>query len=98
MSEAAICWVVLKFGRLNPATADGVTLLLTMNFALALFNMLPVPPLDGSRIVDAMMPARWRPAWNAFAPYGMAIVLVLLLGPLLWSGINLVEALGAKLR
>ncbi len=46
--------------------------LLGGNVALALFNLLPVPPLDGSRIVDGFMPYRLRPAWDrvtAFAPF-----------------------------
>jgi len=35
-----------------------------LNVNLALFNLLPVPPLDGSRILDGLMPTGLRPAWE----------------------------------
>jgi Zn-dependent protease len=35
-----------------------------MNVALAVFNMLPVPPLDGSRVVEGVLPYRLRGAWE----------------------------------
>jgi len=39
--------------------------LVGMNVTLALFNMIPVPPLDGSRVVDGLIPYGWRPHWEA---------------------------------
>lgn len=51
-----------------------------INVVLALFNMLPIPPLDGSRVVDGLMPRRFRPAWSDFcrmAPMLLILVLVL---------------------
>lgn len=53
-----------------------------INVLLALFNLIPVPPLDGSRVVDALVPARWRQQWEAFsrlAPF-------LLIGVMLFGG------------
>jgi len=41
-----------------------LVLMIYLNVNLALFNLLPVPPLDGSRIVDGFMPLRLRPAWE----------------------------------
>ncbi len=43
-----------------------------LNVNLALFNLIPIPPLDGSRIVDGFMPFRFRPQWErlmAFSPF-----------------------------
>jgi len=76
-------------GRYAPelfVTYPSVRLLLVemigINVLLALFNLIPVPPLDGSRIVDAFIPTRLRPQWEAFtrlAPF-------LLIGVMIFGG------------
>jgi Zn-dependent protease len=38
-----------------------------VNVALAIFNLLPIPPLDGSHVAEALVPYRFRGAWEAFA-------------------------------
>jgi Zn-dependent protease len=48
-----------------------------MNVVLAVFNLIPIPPLDGSRIVDAFIPARLRPQWEAFARISPFLLLAL---------------------
>ncbi len=50
-----------------------------LNVNLALFNLIPIPPLDGSRIVDGFMPYRLRPQWErvmAFSPFLLIAVFV----------------------
>ena len=49
-----------------------------INLSLAAFNLLPVPPLDGSKIVAGFLPPKWEYELSRFAQYG-PIVLVLLL-------------------
>jgi Zn-dependent protease len=51
-----------------------------LNVVLAAFNMLPIPPLDGSRIADGLMPRSLRPAWESLrqlGPLALAAVIVL---------------------
>jgi Zn-dependent protease len=44
-----------------------LTWLIVVNVGLAIFNLLPIPPLDGSHVAEALMPYRWRGAWAQFA-------------------------------
>ncbi len=41
--------------------------LIIVNVGLAIFNLLPIPPLDGSHVAEALIPYRWRGAWETFA-------------------------------
>jgi Zn-dependent protease len=49
-----------------------------INLVLAVFNMLPVPPLDGSRLVMGLLPSRLGLAYSRLEPYGILIVFVLI--------------------
>src|SRR5262245_26301969 len=49
-----------------------------VNFALAAFNMIPLPPLDGSRILVALLPSFWRPVLAPLERYGVPLLLILL--------------------
>ena len=53
-----------------------------VNLLLGLFNLLPIPPLDGSAVLERALPARWLPQWYKFRPYGMLVLLVLIF----WTG------------
>jgi Zn-dependent protease len=53
-----------------------------VNLLLGLFNLLPIPPLDGSAVLERALPARWLPRWYKFRPYGMLV----LLGLIFWTG------------
>lgn len=49
-----------------------------INVVLGVLNMIPVPPLDGSRIVSALLPPRIAYRFNLLEPYGFFILLLLL--------------------
>jgi len=54
-----------------------------INCVLALFNLIPIPPLDGSRIVAMLLPAALRTQYSRLERFGMIIIFVLLItGPL----------------
>jgi Zn-dependent protease len=48
-----------------------------VNLLLGLFNLLPIPPLDGSALVERLLPARWLPTWYRFRPYGILVLFAL---------------------
>jgi Zn-dependent protease len=49
-----------------------------INCVLALFNLIPFPPLDGSRIVEALLPLRWAQKYASIEPYGFVILFAFL--------------------
>lgn len=51
----------------------------SLNVVLAVFNLVPIPPLDGSRIFAWVLPASARSAYVAIEPYGLFIVFFLIL-------------------
>jgi len=54
-----------------------------VNVFLAVFNLIPVPPLDGSAIFELIMPASWRRGWYQFRQYGLLILFALVF----WTGL-----------
>lgn len=50
-----------------------------VNIGFAVFNILPIPPLDGSRLLYAIAPDGIRPAIAAFERYGVFIIYLLIL-------------------
>lgn len=60
----------------------------TLNVILALFNMLPIRPLDGSSVVDRLIPRSLRPSWDRFSQYGPIVLLALIVLPYV-TGVSL---------
>jgi len=58
--------------------SDVLTLGVFFNILLAVFNAIPIPPLDGSRIVTGFLPVKAAIAYNRVERYGILIVLGLL--------------------
>ncbi len=51
---------------------------LTMNVSLAVFNLLPFPPLDGSKILETFLPASAQPILALMEQYGFIILMMLI--------------------
>jgi Zn-dependent protease len=50
-----------------------------VNMVLGLFNLLPIPPLDGGRIVVGLLPEQLARSWAGLERYGLLIVLFFIL-------------------
>ena len=77
---AFISLFLLRF--LNPAPFGAVSTFLIymaqVNIMLAAFNLIPLPPLDGSKILMGFAPPQWQYTLARIEPYGFFIILVLL--------------------
>jgi Zn-dependent protease len=77
---AFICFCLLRGGFwLELGSAQGLNQFLVfmigLNFALALFNLIPIAPLDGSLIVDSVISRNFRPTWEKLGAIGPALLL-----------------------
>ncbi len=51
----------------------------TINLALGIFNLLPIPPLDGHKIVRAILPKNLRYYWEQLEKYSLLLIFILIL-------------------
>jgi Zn-dependent protease len=71
---ALVCWAAVRHVELSDQGMEVLTNAWIVNVVLGLFNLIPVPPLDGSRIVGAVMDDATYVRWISFDQYGMLVV------------------------
>ena len=68
-----------------------------INIVLAIFNLIPVPPLDGSKILSGLLPRKQAYEFEKLEPYGFIILIVLIftnaVNYIIWPPIRIIEAL-----
>lgn len=83
----AVGWALIaRIGITIGAGAENISLPLiytgiagiSINLVLALINLLPIPPLDGSRVLTGLLPSRLAWQYNQLERYGFIILLLLL--------------------
>ncbi len=83
---AMVVLLLFRVLKLLPVTSGAalmigatlVNIVVPINIGLAVFNLLPIPPLDGSRIFSAFLPSRWA-FWMAQHEHQIRILLIILL-------------------
>ena len=77
----AICWLFVMIIAINMNIAILIEMGrigILVNCVLAVFNLLPIPPLDGSRVISALLPNRLAYQYNQLEQYGLYILLGLM--------------------
>lgn len=98
---AVLAGVLMRSGAFAPAN-DALFLVVLANTMLCLFNLLPLPPLDGSKVFESLLPGplgrgyaslRYKMESNPFFGMGFALVVILLLGNLFSTAVYAVASI-----
>ena len=79
--------------------------LVWINVSLAIFNLMPIPPLDGSKILGGFLPAKWEAVYYRIERYGFLILFIFILTglsgkiltPLVYGMYNLIVTVIGKI-
>jgi len=74
---AALFALVLRLGIQNPGLVKLAQVGVSLNILLALFNLIPIPPLDGSHILAILLPRELARLYAYLQPVGFFIILIL---------------------
>lgn len=106
--------VIAAFGmwlvRMSAPAPDGfaitvyefLRLVLIINIILPVFNLFPVPPLDGSRVVAGILPSKLAWEYGKLEPYGFFIIIILLASGVFWRVLGpivnvIIQSLGGNI-
>ena len=82
---AALCAIPLRFGSagvLGSSYEQILGAIVLWNCVLGIFNLIPIPPLDGANVVYGLLPPRQQYSWRTYQQYGPFLLLfILLLAP-----------------
>jgi Zn-dependent protease len=79
---AGVLHVLYRVGRTNTIAWPVMARTMVTNIGLMVFNLVPIPPLDGSRVFRYLLPydVRWK--YDRLEPYGFIIIIVVMQLPL----------------
>ena len=101
-----VTWLALELALRASAAPPALIYLceagIMFNAAIMTINLIPIPPLDGSRVLTALLPPRWAARYNRYEQLGLVLIALLIasggagciLGPLLRALVTWLNALG----
>ena len=85
--------VVTRIGAPSDLVTQGVFTFILINLFIGIFNLLPIPPFDGSHIVEGALPRRWAVGYEKLRPYGMLLFLALIAAAWAFPSFDLIQRL-----
>lgn len=83
---AVIFGLLLRFLTLDPNMVQFFLTVVIINISLAVFNLIPIPPLDGHHIISALLPYRLRQKYLSL--YRYSIILMFIVAFVLWQFVS----------
>lgn len=87
IASSFLVWIFsyLPIGEIKNSLIIILLFSVLINLLLAVFNLIPIPPLDGSQILSGLLPDHLVKRYEMITPYGFIILFFLLLTGLLWT-------------
>jgi Zn-dependent protease len=80
LSNFLLLGVAILIFKIIPISSEFVQkifyIFIQMNFFLGVFNLVPIPPLDGSRVLSGLLPQKYAYKMWLLEPYGMVLVIL----------------------
>jgi Zn-dependent protease len=79
LASVPVSPVVIGEPNVSAPIASMLSLAVRLNLLLAVFNMLPIPPLDGGNVLSGLLPRNLAAAFDQLRPYGFLLLYALIL-------------------
>lgn len=93
LATVAIFLMQLQVFNTNPAFATIFPIVIKINIILAAFNLIPIPPLDGSKVLMGFLPEEAQSNLARIEPYGFFIIIILLYTGILYPVIDFIQSI-----